>query len=122
MLEKPLQKKFLHSVIKNRVNFITSPDPLKATQVPIFDPNSNDRFEQCFVSNFKTMNHLSLQPFEMEHQQPIEICPEAATRCQELKDMIFKSVQADYVIITEESEPGDNKSELIRNQIIDLGF
>jgi len=58
----------------------------------------------------------------MEHMQPIDICPEAASKCQDLKDMIFKSVQADYVIVTNETEAGDNKAELIENQIIDLGF
>lgn len=119
MLEKPLQRKFLHSVLKNKVHYIKRPDPKEGKA---FDPNDNDQFLKCYVSNFKTKNNMSLQPFEMEHQQPIEICPEAASRCQKLKDMIFKSVQADYVIITNETEPGDNKAELIENQIIDLGF
>jgi hypothetical protein len=58
----------------------------------------------------------------MEHRQPIEICPMAASKSQELKDMIFKSVQADYVIITTEKNRGDTKAELIENQIMDLNF
>jgi hypothetical protein len=119
MLEKRFQKIFLHSVLKNKVHFIVKPNP---KHIRVFDPNSDESFEKIFVSNFKKKNHLSLQPFEMEHQQPIEFCYLAASKSQDLKDMIFKSVQADYVIITSESEPGDNKAELIRNQIVDLGF
>jgi hypothetical protein len=34
---------------------------------------------------------------------------------QDLKDLIFMSVQADYVIITNETQYGDIKAELIKD-------
>jgi len=68
------------------------------------------------------MSHLSFFPHEMEHKQPVQIAPRTANLSTDLQDIIYQTILADYVIVTNEVEYGDIKAEIIKEQIEDLGF
>ena len=86
----------------------------------VHDPNRCER--EVRIGEFAKRNRLSFLPTDYEFETPI-IVPEAITeKSKEVRQILAESLEADYVIVTSEDRPGDQKCKLIENQLKDLGL
>ena len=88
------------------------------------DHNQKDREpdKEVQIGDFWKRNRVSMQAYEMEHQQPLIVNSHIVKYSPEIRELLVESFEADYVIVTSEEWPGDQKSVIIENQLKDLGL
>jgi hypothetical protein len=74
------------------------------------------------IGKFKKRNRLSFLPTDYEFESPIIVTPAITKKSKEVRKVLVESLEADFVIVTSEDRPGDQKCKLIENQLQDLGF
>lgn len=67
------------------------------------------------IGKFNTRNLLSFKPTDFEHDYPIQVTQKIINNSKAIETEIFDSLQADYVIVTEEAFAGDQKVKIIEN-------
>jgi len=67
------------------------------------------------IGDFWKRNRISLQPYEMEHRQPLNVTEEIRGHSKEITELLIQSFEADYVIVTTEEWPGDQRSNIVEN-------
>ena len=58
----------------------------------------------------------------MEHQQPPIVSEEIVSHSADIRKLLVESFEADYCIKTSEDWAGDQRSNIVENQLRDLGF
>jgi hypothetical protein len=61
-------------------------------------------------------------PTDYEFEDPIIVTSKITELSEEVREILIESLEADYVIVTSEDRPGDQKCKLIENQLKDLNF
>lgn len=61
-------------------------------------------------------------PTDYEFESPIIVSDDVTKKSEEVREVLVESLEADFVIVTSEDRPGDQKCKLIENQLKDLGF
>lgn len=56
-------------------------------------------------------------PIDYEFEDPIIVTPKITELSEEVREVLIESLEADYVIVTSEDRPGDQKCKLIENQL-----
>lgn len=74
------------------------------------------------IGEFSKRNRLSFLPVDYEFETPIIVTEKVTMLSEEVRKILVESLQADFVIVTSEDRPGDQKCKLIENQLEDLGF
>jgi hypothetical protein len=68
------------------------------------------------IGEFTKRNRLSFLPTDYEFEDPVITTPPLKER-REIQKLLVESLEADYVIVTSEDRPGDQKCKLIENQL-----
>ena len=74
------------------------------------------------IGEFTKRNRLSFLPTDYEFESPIIVTPEITQLSKEVRKILVESLEADFVIVTSEDRPGDQKVKLIEEQLKDLEF
>ena len=74
------------------------------------------------IGEFDKRNRLSFLPTDYEFEDPIIVTSKITELSEEVREILIESLEADYVIVTSEDRPGDQKCKLIENQLKDLNF
>lgn len=69
------------------------------------------------IGEFNKRNRLSFMPTDYEFESPIIVTKAVTEKSKEVRKILVESLEADFVIVTSEDRPGDQKCKLIENQL-----
>ena len=120
-LDVEKRNQFLNVIFQNHVKLYCSkiePGCCKSNKVAIAQYTEEPK--KVEIGEFGKRNRLSFKPTDYEHEYPIKVSSEIAEQSTTIQDELRDGLQADYVIVTEEAFPGDQKCKIITNQLDDL--